>query len=55
MTMTVAAGLITTPVAEFVLEFSQVKEPETAEERRISVSFYELSIYQSTEGVRQQR
>ncbi len=49
VTMTVAAGLITTPVAELVLEFSQVKEPETVEKRRISVSFYELSIYQSTE------
>jgi len=49
VTVNVAEGLITAPVSKLVLEFSEVKEPRTADKRRISVSFFELNIYPSAE------
>jgi len=49
VTMSLPASLITEPVSEFMLEFSELKEPETAGNRSISVSFYELNIFQAKE------
>ena len=49
VTMSLPASLITVPVSKFVLEFSELKEPETADKRSISVSFYELNIFQAKE------
>jgi hypothetical protein len=48
-TITLPAELIEEPVSEIVLEFSEIKKPESADDRSVSVSFYELNIFQAPE------
>ena len=45
ITFEAPAALLNQPVSELLLEFAQVLEPESADQRTISVSFYELTIY----------
>ena len=46
VTFDVPKALVIAPVTKVVLEFSQVRDPKSADKRRISVSFYELKITQ---------
>jgi len=45
----VPSDLVTEPVSEVILEFSNLKLPDTPNRRKISVSFYQLKIYGSEE------
>ena len=46
VTMKVPAELVSKPVSDVVLEFSRIRLPEPHQRRKISVSFYQLRIYQ---------
>ena len=46
VTMRVPAELASKPVSDVVLEFSRIKLPEPHQRRKVSVSFYQLKIYQ---------
>jgi hypothetical protein len=50
VTVNVPARLLTYPVSEVVLEFSELKEPQDVGRRKLSVSFYELNIYEAPES-----
>jgi hypothetical protein len=49
VTVTVPKRMITKPTSDLLLEFSQVREPDSKSERRLSVSFYRLNIYSTAE------
>lgn len=46
VSMNVPAELVSQPVTEVVLEFSRLKLPEKNQRRELSVSFYQLKVYQ---------
>jgi len=47
VTANVPATLVSSPLSEVVLEFSELKLPENPARRKISVSFYQLKIFLS--------
>ena len=49
VSVTVPAGLVTEPVSTVTLGFSRLKLPDDPRHRKISVSFYELNVYQAGE------
>ena len=50
VTITVPSGLATEPFSKIDLEFSGLQVSEKPGRRSISVSFYELNIFQATDG-----
>jgi len=50
VSVNVPTELITKPISEVRLEFSKLKLPKTQDRRKISVSFFQLKIYQVSEN-----